>query len=89
MKALVKPTLEAYSDKKAGTDFDVCVNPEFLREGTSIKDFYAPPFTIIGAIPKKAARFFVAFMKKLTRRFMLRASKSLKWSSIRVTVFTA
>ncbi len=46
---LVKPTLEEYSGQKAGEDFDVCINPEFLREGTSIKDFYAPPFTIIGA----------------------------------------
>lgn len=49
IESLVKPTLEAHSGKKAGTDFDVCVNPEFLREGTSIKDFYAPPFTLIGA----------------------------------------
>lgn len=46
---VVKPTLEVYSGKKAGRDFDVAVNPEFLREGTSLKDFYAPPFTLIGA----------------------------------------
>jgi GDP-mannose 6-dehydrogenase len=45
---LVKPTLESSSGKKVGTDFDVCINPEFLREGTSIKDFYSPPFTLIG-----------------------------------------
>lgn len=49
IESLVRPTLEAHSGKRAGTDFDVCVNPEFLREGTSIKDFYAPPFTLIGA----------------------------------------
>ncbi|MBA3601366.1 MAG: nucleotide sugar dehydrogenase [Acidobacteria bacterium] len=49
IEGLVKPTLEVCSGKKAGADFDVCVNPEFLREGTSIKDFYAPPFTLIGA----------------------------------------
>lgn len=47
--SLVRPTLEESSGKKAGVDFDVCVNPEFLREGTSIKDFYSPPFTLIGA----------------------------------------
>jgi GDP-mannose 6-dehydrogenase len=45
----VIPTLESASGKKAGTDFGVCINPEFLREGTSLKDFYAPPFTLIGA----------------------------------------
>jgi GDP-mannose 6-dehydrogenase len=49
IEGLVKPTLEDHSGKKAGIDFDVCINPEFLREGTSIKDFYAPPFTLIGA----------------------------------------
>ncbi|HEY8559748.1 MAG TPA: nucleotide sugar dehydrogenase [Pyrinomonadaceae bacterium] len=47
--SLVKPTLEKYSGKRCGTDYDVAINPEFLREGTSIKDFYAPPFTLIGA----------------------------------------
>ncbi len=45
---LVKPTLERSSRKKVGLDFDLCVNPEFLREGSSIKDFYSPPFTLIG-----------------------------------------
>jgi GDP-mannose 6-dehydrogenase len=46
---VVIPALEVYSGKKAGEGFDVCINPEFLREGSSLKDFYAPPFTLIGA----------------------------------------
>src|SRR6476646_7717663 len=45
----VVPALEKSSGKKVGTDFGVCINPEFLGEGTSLKDFYAPPFTLIGA----------------------------------------
>ena len=45
---LVIPTLEKASGKKAGVDFGVCFNPEFLREGSSIEDFYNPPFTKIG-----------------------------------------
>ena len=52
---LVVPTLEAHSGKKAGQDFGVCINPEFLREGSSLKDFYAPPFTLIGADTKETA----------------------------------
>jgi len=50
---VVVPTLEKTTGKKAGSDFGVCINPEFLREGSSLKDFYAPPFTLIGADDEK------------------------------------
>ena len=49
IEGVVVPTLEQHSGKQVGKDFGVCINPEFLREGTSLKDFYAPPFTLIGA----------------------------------------
>jgi GDP-mannose 6-dehydrogenase len=49
IEGTVVPALEVHSGKKAGRDFGVCVNPEFLREGSSLKDFYSPPFTLIGA----------------------------------------
>jgi GDP-mannose 6-dehydrogenase len=52
---VVVPTLEVYSGKKAGSGFGICINPEFLREGTSLKDFYAPPFTLIGADDEETA----------------------------------
>ena len=45
----VIPILEETSAKKAVTDFGICINPEFLREGSSLKDYHAPPFTLIGA----------------------------------------
>src|SRR5207237_2587013 len=45
---LVIPALEGASEMKGGRHFGVCMNPEFLREGTSIRDFYEPPFTLIG-----------------------------------------
>ena len=51
----VIPTLEVYSGKKHGKDFHVAINPEFLREGTSIYDFDHPPFTLIGADTTEAA----------------------------------
>ncbi|MDQ3755430.1 MAG: nucleotide sugar dehydrogenase, partial [Acidobacteriota bacterium] len=49
IEGVVVPALESHSGRRAGRDFGVCINPEFLREGTSLKDFYAPPFTLIGA----------------------------------------
>ncbi len=56
IESVVLPTLEEYSQKRAGKDFGVCINPEFLREGTSLKDFYAPPFTLIGADDESTAK---------------------------------
>src|ERR1043166_1070846 len=55
IESVVIPVLENASGKKAGNDFAVCINPEFLREGSSLKDFYAPPFTLIGADDPNAA----------------------------------
>jgi GDP-mannose 6-dehydrogenase len=49
VESTVIPALESASGKKAGRDFGVAINPEFLREGSSIKDFNNPPFTLIGA----------------------------------------
>lgn len=52
---VVIPALERASGKRVGEGFDVCSNPEFLREGSSIRDFYDPPFTLIGATSVSAA----------------------------------
>jgi GDP-mannose 6-dehydrogenase len=45
---LLVPILERASGRTAGVDFGVAVNPEFLREGSSVKDFFDPPKTVIG-----------------------------------------
>jgi GDP-mannose 6-dehydrogenase len=47
---LLVPILEKASGKTAGVDIGVAVNPEFLREGTSVQDFFAPPKTVIGEL---------------------------------------
>ena len=46
---LLRPLIEKESGKKDGIDFHVCFQPEFLREGSSIRDYDNPPFTIVGA----------------------------------------
>jgi GDP-mannose 6-dehydrogenase len=43
------PALESASGKRVGVDFIVCYNPEFMREGTAVEDFFQPPYTILGA----------------------------------------
>src|SRR5215471_17911080 len=45
---MVIPTLERASGRTYGEDFGVSVNPEFLREGTALKDFQRPPLTLVG-----------------------------------------
>jgi GDP-mannose 6-dehydrogenase len=45
---VVIPALERQSGKKYGEGFGVSVNPEFLREGTALKDFRKPPLTLVG-----------------------------------------
>jgi GDP-mannose 6-dehydrogenase len=48
-QSLVIPALERSSRKRAGVEFAVCYNPEFMREGTAVADFFEPPYTILGA----------------------------------------
>ena len=50
MRDVVIPTLEACSGRRAGLEFGVCVNPEFLREGTAVHDYFHPPKTVIGEL---------------------------------------
>ena len=50
MREVVIPTLEKFSGKRAGEEFGVCINPEFLREGTAVHDYYHPPKTVIGEV---------------------------------------
>jgi GDP-mannose 6-dehydrogenase len=50
MRDVVIPTLEACSGRRAGAEFGVCINPEFLREGTAVHDYFNPPKTVIGEL---------------------------------------
>jgi GDP-mannose 6-dehydrogenase len=47
-ETLMVPTIERASGKRAGVDFAVCYNPEFMREGSAVGDFLKPPYTILG-----------------------------------------
>lgn len=83
VERLVVPTLEARSGKKAGRDFGVCMVPEFLREGTSVKDFFHPPKTVIGELDCRAgervASLFAGIEAPLIRT-SIQVAESLKYA---------
>ncbi len=53
---VMAPIIERVSGKVMGVDFGVAFNPEFLREGVAVEDFYAPPKTVVGATDDRTAR---------------------------------
>jgi GDP-mannose 6-dehydrogenase len=65
MRRLVIPVLEETSGKKAGKDFGVCNNPEFLREGSAVMDFALPPKTVIGELDTASGDALVGLYAKL------------------------
>jgi len=65
MCGIVIPVLEECSGKKAGLDFGVCYNPEFLREGSAVKDFYCPPKTVIGEFERAGGDVLATLYCKL------------------------
>src|SRR5690606_16304320 len=65
MRNLVIPALEQASGKRAGADFGVCFNPEFLREGSAVHDFDDPPKTVIGEIDERSGDVLASLYEHL------------------------
>jgi GDP-mannose 6-dehydrogenase len=68
---VVKPILEARSGKKAGEGFGLCFQPEFLREGCSIKDYDQPPFTVVGSEDDRSVEALRAIFGHLPCEFVV------------------
>ena len=64
-KNVVIPLLEAASGKRAGIDFGVAVNPEFLRESTAIQDYDFPAMTVIGELDQQSGDLLESLYKGL------------------------
>ena len=77
------------SGKKDGIDFHVCFQPEFLREGSSIRDYDKPPFTIVGANAERAGRQAARALRPPAVRVpSRRRSARPRWSSTAATTST-
>lgn len=93
MQSVVIPALEQHSRRDAGRDFGVCINPEFLREGTAINDYDHPPKTVIGASDERAAGIVRELYAALTAPLVLtdlRTAEMVKyidnsWHALKVT----
>jgi GDP-mannose 6-dehydrogenase len=48
VEGMIRKAIEEYSGKRMGEDFGLCFQPEFMREGSSIKDYDRPPMTVVG-----------------------------------------
>jgi GDP-mannose 6-dehydrogenase len=71
LDTLVRPALEEASGRRSDQDFAVCFQPEFLREGTSIKDYDNPPLTIVGAREPAAAERVKRIFEHLPCEFVV------------------
>lgn len=65
MRAVVIPALETCSGKRAGEGFGVCTNPEFLREGTAVFDYYHPPKTVVGETDSRSGDMLVTLYSNM------------------------
>jgi GDP-mannose 6-dehydrogenase len=62
---VLMPILEEASGKKVGPEIGLAYNPEFLRESTAVKDFWEPPFTVVGGIDEKSLEVASSIYEKI------------------------
>lgn len=63
--------VEKISEKKRNVDFAIVDNPEFLREGTAVNDYFNPPLTLIGSDNRKAAETIAELYKQLPAEIII------------------
>jgi GDP-mannose 6-dehydrogenase len=82
IETLVIPELEAASGRKIGPTLGVASNPEFLREGSSIRDYDDPPFTIVGASDPATGKRVGDLYRSAApvRQVPIRVAESLKYA---------
>jgi len=76
VEGALRTLIERRSGKKDGVDFHLCFQPEFLREGSSIRDYDKPPFTVVGANHPAATERLRALFGHLPCRFIATSVRS-------------
>ena len=79
---VILPTLEATAG--SGTSIAVGANPEFLREGTAIRDFYSPPMVLIGATTLETAELIAGLYRDVVAPVVITAirnAEAVKYAS--------
>ncbi|MGH9921684.1 MAG: UDP-glucose dehydrogenase family protein [Nitrososphaerales archaeon] len=61
----IKSIMERVSGKKAGIDFGVCMNPEFLREGSAVEDMFSPHLIVIGVTDERTKIIMLNLYREL------------------------
>lgn len=83
VEEVLRPIVERESGKRDGVDFHICFQPEFLREGSSIRDYDKPPFTIVGAsspAPVEALKALFGHLPCAFHATSIRAAEMLKYA---------
>jgi len=88
-EAIVKPILETHAHGAVGSKFGLCFQPEFLREGTSVKDFYNPPFTVIGTECKKSEEKLRQLFGAFPGEFVVTSYQAAEMLKLTCNVFHA
>ncbi|MDD2341742.1 MAG: UDP-glucose/GDP-mannose dehydrogenase family protein [Tolumonas sp.] len=70
VKGVVLPILEDCAQMKAGVDFGLGVNPEFLRESTALRDYDEPPMTVVGVLDDETGRLMELLYSDLHAPFI-------------------
>jgi len=86
---IILPIIEETSGKKVGEQIGLCMNPEFMREGTSIEDYYDPPFTVIGQHDEKCGDIVASLYEKVSGALYKTSLKSAEMVKYACNTFHA
>jgi GDP-mannose 6-dehydrogenase len=82
IQKFVIPVLEKNSKKRIGKDIGICMYPEFMREGSSVQDFYHPPKNVIGEYDRRSGDTVDEIFKKIEApsfRTSIKAAEMIKY----------